>query len=152
MLVFLLLLQVASGDVARVYAEGLTAARAAYAAGGSPESLAPVMRAVAELERGRGIHAEIAAVVLRAAAAAAQSERDELALLIEHAVRLEAVQLEAKQPPLPGVTAHEAAGDLWLQVHGYPESRQAYELAAARLGMTARIREGLARACAKMAC
>ena len=153
LLLWLLALQLDDAGVARLYLEGLTAARAAYAEGGSPDSLAPVRAAVATLERaGTAGLAPIAASVLRAAAAAAQSERDEMTLHLEHALRLELVQLEAGQPLLPGVSAHEAAGDLWLQVHGYEEARRAYERAAARIGMTPRIREGLARVCARLAC
>ena len=152
LLVLLFLAQLASGEFERLYLDGLAAAREASAAGGSPDSLAPVRRAVAVLEQHRGPRAEIAVYVLRAAAAAAQSERDEMSLLIEHAVRLESVQLEAGEAGLPGVTAHEAAGDLWLRVHGYEQARQAYERAAARVGLTPRIRDSLATVCARVAC
>ena len=137
----------AEADIAAHYLRGLVAARAAYAYGGSPESLAPVRQAVAFLEARAPSSpvAEMARVLLLAAAASAQSERGEMGLLLDHAVSLEAVQLEARQPGLPVVTAHEAAGDLWLQVHGYDEARRAYLRAAARLGETRRVRLGLAR-------
>ena len=138
----------AEADVAAHYLRGLVAARAAYAAGGSAESLEPVKQALAALEaRGATMRgtAEVARYVLEAASAAAQSERDQLALLIDHALQLERVQLEAGQGGAPGVTAHEAAGDLFLQVHRYEDARRYYERAAAQLGSTPRTRIGLAR-------
>jgi hypothetical protein len=138
----------AEAELASQYLQGLAAAREAYRYGGSPQSLAPVKVASAALERGSNADAglaRIARLVLQAAAAAAQSERDEMALLLDQAIRLEALQIEAGQPPLPVVSAHEAAGDLWLQVHGYEEARRAYLEAAERLGARARITLGLAR-------
>lgn len=135
------------------YLRGLAAARAAYAAGGSPESLEPVKRAVAALDAldaGLPGPAEVSRFVLMAAAASAQSERDEMALLLEHALRLEAIQLAAGQPGAPAVTAHEAAGDLWLQVHRYEEARRAYDTAAGRVGRTPRVVLGLARTASRL--
>jgi len=138
-------------EVAAHYLRGLVAARGAYAAGGSPESLEPVTQAIEALEA-RGANtpglAQVAKYVLLAASAAAQSQRDAMALWLEHAVQLERIQLEARQR-LPGATAHEVAGDLYLQVHRYDEARAAYERAAARLGMTPRIRAGLEQAAAR---
>jgi len=133
-------------DVADVYARGWEAARAAYAQGGSTESLQPVRDAIAILERNGGNvpgPAQIARLVLLAAAAAAQSERDEMAIFLDEAVRLEALQFAAGQPGAPGVSAHEAAGDLWLQVHRFDDARDAYRRAASVLGMTPRIARAL---------
>jgi hypothetical protein len=135
------------------YLRGLLAARAAYERGGSPESLEPVHEAVAALDA-RGADtpglAQVSRFVLLAAAAAAQSARDEMALLIEHALQLESIQIEAKQGGARGVTAHEAAGDLFLQVHRYDEARRYYRQAVERVGMTPRVRAGLARAAARL--
>jgi len=134
--------------VESVYLAGYTAARAAFASGGSPESLAPVRAAIAELERlAAGQHgpAEIARYVLVAAAAAAQSERDEMGLYLEHATALELEQRNANQPGPPGLSAFEASGELWLQVHRYADARQAFERARAVLGDTPRITAGLSR-------
>lgn len=139
-------------EVTGHYLRGLAAAREAYRHGGSAESLAPVVQAMAQLEvRAAGMPgiAQIARVVLQAAAAAAQSEREGMALLIGHAVDLENVQIAAGQPVLPGVSAHEAAGDLWLQVHRYEEARRAYEEAARRVGSTSRVLLGQARVAAR---
>jgi hypothetical protein len=133
------------------YLRGWIAAREAYRAGGSPESLRPVLQAIAMLEdAGKSGPPQIAALVLQAAAAAAQSERDELALMINYAVELEDRNLTAKLPALPMVTAHEAAGDLWLQVYRYDDARRAYTRAAERVGTTSRITLGLARLAARL--
>lgn len=140
-------------EIAGHYLKGLAAAREAYGRGGSAESLAPVALAVAAIDARTAVApgiAPIARLVLRAAAAAAQSERDELALLLDQAIRLEAIQLEAGQPGLPVITAHEAAGDLWLQVHQYEDARRAYLLALDRVGMTPRAALGLARIAARL--
>ena len=130
-----------------LYLRGWIAARDAYRVGGSPESLRAVVQSIASLQdtMGKSGPPQIAALVLQAAAAAAQSERDELALMIDYAVQLEDRDLAAKRPGLPMITAHEAAGDLWLQVYRYDEARRAYTTAAERIGVTPRITLGLAR-------
>jgi hypothetical protein len=135
-----------------LYERGLADARAAFAKGGSPESLAPVREAIAALDaiaRGRPGAAEIARLTLHAAAAAAQSERDEMTVYIEQAIRMELLQREAGQPGPPGVSALEVAGDLWLQLYGYEEARRAYLRAAEHLGMTPRIAAALERLAAR---
>ncbi len=137
------------GDAAAVYLRGLQAARDAYRLGGSPQSLEPVRRAESVLERhaiGGRAWAEIARVVLMAAAAAAQSERSDMETFLAHATALETARAAAGSPRVPGVTAHEAAGDLWLQVHRFDSARAAYLAAAQTIGMTPRIAIGLARA------
>jgi hypothetical protein len=134
-----------------IYLRGWIAAREAYRVGGSPESLRPVIQSIAMLQdTGTSGPAQIAALVLQAAAAAAQSERDELALMIEYAVQLEDRRLTAMLPALPMVSAHEAAGDLWLQVHRYDDARLAYTKAATRVGVTPRVTLGLARVAARL--
>jgi hypothetical protein len=140
-------------EIAGHYLRGLIAAREAYRQGGSPESLAPVRLAVAAIDARAHLAPALAAAaraVLLAAAAAAQSERDEMALLLEHAVRLENVQIEAGQALLPVITAHEVAGDLWLQVHRYEEASRAYQQARARVGQLPRVALGLARSSARL--
>jgi hypothetical protein len=135
--------------IEKIYLQGLAAAAEAYKQGGSPESLVPVNEAIAALgmiARGRPGSAEIARLVLLAAAAAAQSERDEMGVYLVHATDMEVLQLNAGQPGAPGLSALEAAGDLWLQVHRYDDAKRAYERAAALLGMTPRIKAGLERA------
>jgi len=135
-------------EIEAVYRRGWEAAEAAAKVGGATESLAPVRDAIALLDRmagGTPGPAEIARYVLAAAADAAQDERDEMALFLEHAVALERTQLDAHQAAAPGVTAHEAAGDLWLRVYRYEDAKRAYERALAVIGSTPRIESGLAR-------
>ncbi len=137
----------ADATLPALYLRGWIAARDAYRLGGSPESLRPVTQSIATMQEtlGKSGQPQIAALVLQAAAAAAQSERDELALMIDYAVQLEDRNLTAQRPALPMITAHEAAGDLWLQVHRYDDARRAYMKAEERLGVTPRITLGLAR-------
>jgi hypothetical protein len=129
------------------YLHGLTAACDAYRYGGSPESLEPVKLAIVQLSS-RSIEtmaAEIARVVLMAASSAAQSEREEMGLLLEHALTLEREQRSAGLPGAPLVSAHEVAGDLWLQVHRYEDAHRAYLTALEQVGPTRRVTLGLAR-------
>jgi hypothetical protein len=138
-----------NAEIEMVYLQGWQAAEAAARVGGSPESLVPVRDAIATLERmAAGFHgpAEIARYVLSAAADAAQDEREEMALFLDHAVALERTQLDAHQPGAPAITAYEAAGDLWLRVHRYEDAKSAYERAKAVVGSTPRIESGLKRA------
>jgi hypothetical protein len=139
-------------SVAYWYLHGLIAAREAYRFGGSPESLEPVKAAVAELAaRSQDSPvAEIARVVLLAASSAAQSERDEMGLFLEHALNLERQQRSAGLMGTPIVTAHEVAGDLWLQVHRFEDARRAYLDAATQIGSTRRVTLGLARTAARL--
>jgi hypothetical protein len=136
-------------DVEALYLRGFAAAVEAYDQGGSDESLVVVRDAIAALEKvsgGKPGPAEIARLVLVAAAAAAQSEREEMGAYLTHATDMEMLQIAAGQPGAPGISALEAAGDLWLQVHGFDEAIRAYERAAAVLGMTPRIAAGLSKA------
>jgi hypothetical protein len=130
-----------------VYLRAWLDARDAYRFGGSPESLASVHAAIVQLNANQPAPAvaEIASFVLQAAAAASQSERDELSFMIEHAVQLESVRLAAGLNGAPIITAHEAAGDLWLQVHRFDDARRAYLRAVKQVGRTPRVRLGLAR-------
>jgi hypothetical protein len=130
-----------------VFLRGWIAARDAYRVGGSPESLTNVKAAIAALHASGD---SVAAFILQAAEAAAQSERESLSLFIEQAVQLESVRLGAHLPPAHIITAHEAAGDLWLQVHRYDDARRAYRRAAERVGATRRVTLGLARAAARL--
>jgi hypothetical protein len=141
------------GRLASTYVRALQEARDAYAAGGSPRSLEPVRRAEAVLQGlvgGGQPVAEVARFVLMAAAAAAQSERDEMGTLLAQAVYLETLRLAAGESGAPGVTAHEAAGELWLQVHRFETAREAFRAAARQIGITPRIALGLARTAVRL--
>jgi hypothetical protein len=101
------------------------------------------------MAKGRPGPAEIARLTLHGAAAAAQTERAEMRLYLESAMTMESLQHAAGQPGAP-VTAAEAAGDLWLQVHQYDDARRAYAAAEAQVGLTRRVAAGLARAAARL--
>lgn len=133
--------------LALLYFRGLQAARAAYPNGGDNASLIPVTQAIAELERyvATNPRAELLRVTLMAAAAAAQSERSDMALLLEQATTLEEKMVATSSTGAPGITAHEVAGDLWLQVHRFDTSRAAYQRASELFGPTPGIALGLAR-------
>jgi hypothetical protein len=139
----------AGARTAALYIRGLIDAREASRQGGSPESLAPVREAIVELEsiaNGRPGTAEISRLMLQAAAAAAQSEREEMRLYLDTAIRMETLQRAAGMPGAPVIAAAEAAGDLWLQVHRYEEARRAYEEATERGEPSLRTLAGRARA------
>jgi hypothetical protein len=139
----------ASARTATLYIRGLIDAREASRQGGSPESLAPVRAAIEALEsiaNGRPCSPENARLVHQAAAAAAQSEREEMRLYLDTAIRMETLQRAAGMPGAPVIPAAEAAGDLWLQVHRYEEARRAYDEATERGGPSLRTLAGRARA------
>jgi hypothetical protein len=139
--------------LAAVYLRALVAAREAYRFGGSAESIAPVERALAEMNaeplRSAG-ETPIVRFVLQAAIAASQSEREAVALLIEHAIDLERQRRVVGLSGAPVVAAVEVAGDLWLQVHRYEDARRAYARAAERAGRTPRVVLGLARTAVRL--
>lgn len=135
-------------ETASLYLRGLQAARDAYGQGGDVTSLLRVKNVIARLEArasSRTGSAEVARLVLLAAVSAAQSEREEMAVFLEHAVRTEAIHLQAGERGAPIHTAHEAAGDLWLQVHRYEQARLAYEAAVDYVGASPRLALSLAR-------
>ena len=139
----------ASARTAALYIRGLIDAREASQQGDSPVSLAPVREAIAALDsiaNGRPGSAEISRLTLQAAAAAAQSEREEMRLYLDTAIRMETLQRAAGMPGAPVIPAVEAAGDLWLQVHRYDEADRAYDEAAERGGPSLRTLAGRARA------
>jgi len=133
------------------YLRGLLAAQAAAAKGGDDVSLAPVRAAAAALETvgEAGGPAAIASLVLRAAAAAAQSEREEMAVVLAQALQLERARGARGAAGAPVLSAHQMAGELWLQVHRYDEAAAAF-LVARGVGVDSpRLAFGLARALAR---
>ena len=139
----------ADRDVQRVAMEGWREARALAPKGGALELLGPVNVRLRELDTMPNTSARYAEVAIRAAVSAAQEERDEMQLFLEHARDL-SKQMElagaAAQWPLP---IDELEGELWLEVDRYTEARDAYTRAAtARPTPNALI--GLARASDKL--
>jgi tetratricopeptide (TPR) repeat protein len=130
-----------------LYLQGLLDARAAARVGGTAETLAPVRRAIAALEVIAGNQpgpAEIARLTLHAAAAASQTERDEMRLYLESAVQMERLLAAGGDSRKLIVRAMEVAGSLWLAVDRYAEARHAYEEAAGQHGMSLVTTLGLA--------
>lgn len=133
-----------------IYVRGLLAARAAGAQFGAAASLQPVKQAITDLQPFAASDpvARAMQAVLRAGMPAAQRERAEMTLFIDEMLRMESLQLEAKQPPLPVLSAHEMAGQYWLQLRLYDEARRAFDVAAERIGQTPHVLIGAARATA----
>src|SRR5687768_10930870 len=129
--------------------EGWNAARALAPKGGALELLGPVNARLRELDKMPNTSARYAEVAIRAAVSAAQEERDEMQLFLEHARDLSkqmALAGAAPQSPLP---IDELEGELWLEVDRYTEARDAYDRAVkARPTPNALI--GLARASDKL--
>ena len=53
---------------------------------------------------------------------------------LTHAVAMESLQFAAGQPGAPVLSAHEVAGELWLQVHRFDDARAAFERAVEQVG------------------
>ena len=137
-------------DVQRIAMEGWRAARAIAPKGGALELLGPVNIRLKELDGIQKMSARYAETAIRAAVSAAQEERDEMALLLEHARSLsDLMGLGGGTPaewPLP---IDELEGELWLEVDRLPEARDAYERAT-KLKPTPNAWIGLARSADKL--
>ena len=134
--------------VPSLYVRGLVDARVAAVEGGSAAALVPVFEATAALgavSQGLPGPAEIARLVLLAAVAAAEDERETMAIFLQAAADMAALQRAAGQPGAPSVSAFEAAGDLWYQMQGYEDAREAFTRGAVVVGRTPRVVAGLVR-------
>ena len=137
-------------DVQRIAMEGWRAARALAPKGGALELLGPVNIRLKELDGIQKMSARYAETAIRAAVSAAQEERDEMALLLEHARSLsDLMGLGGGTPaewPLP---IDELEGELWLEVDRFAEARDAYDRAT-KLKPTPNAWIGLARSADKL--
>ena len=113
---------------------GWTAARALAPKGGAVELLGPVNVRLRELDALPNTSARYAEVAIRAAVSAAQEERDEMALFLEHARDLSTQMALAGAPAQWPVPIDELEGELWLEVDRFPEARAAYERATKLTG------------------
>lgn len=133
---------------------GWTSARALASKGGALELVGPTKKIVDEdLQALRtsdlALEVEYAQSVIRAAVAAAQDERPEMALLLDHARDLtERLSTRGRRAlwPLP---YNVVAGELWYEVDRYTEAVDAFERAA-RAGGSPFAWAGLARAYARL--
>lgn len=133
---------------------GWLLARALAAVGGDVTQLAPVQETLRSLEDLRGgasqsLEVEYAQTAIRAATAAAQDERGELALLLDHARDLaERLASRGGRAEWPR-SFNLLAGELWFEVDRYEESYAAYERALRADGSSA-ARVGAARSLIRM--
>jgi hypothetical protein len=142
--------QDAEREVERVANEGWRAARALAPIGAPRDRLGPVNRSLERLDiLIVNLSARYADAAIRAAVSAAQEEREEMAVFLEHARAL-SVQMALigtpAQWPLP---IDELEGELWFEVDRFPESRDAYQRAT-RTTASPRAWLGLARANARL--
>jgi hypothetical protein len=139
-----------SGHLAS-YAVGLAAARTSRSGHADP-FLALARRMLASLEgaarqAGRRSVVEIQRLSVQAAVAAALEEREEMALVLAHAIDLER-GLEHDGMPVVPIPVRELAGDLWLDVDRERDARREYAASLAAFPERARSLLGLARASA----
>lgn len=133
---------------------GWTSARALAAKGGAIDFVAPTKKILDdELEPLRAddlaLEVEYAQTAIRAAIAAAQDERPEMTLLLEHARDLtERLSARGRRAVWPR-PYNLLAGELWLEVDRYEEAANAFERAAGSQG-TPLAWAGLARAYARL--
>jgi hypothetical protein len=135
------------------YARGLAAAKAI----GRSEYMAaaPVAReAAAQLDVlaqavGRRGAAEVRRLSVLAAIVASQDEREELLVLLAHAVDLARALDSGIEQDAPAAI-DELAGDSWLLVDRYKAARESYEQAIHRNPRRGRAVLGLARSCVRL--
>lgn len=113
-------------DVQRIAMAGWMAARALAPKGGAVELLGPVNTRLRELDAMPNTSARYAEVAIRAAVSAAQEEREEMALFLDHARDLSKQMALAGAPAEWPVPIDELEGELWLEVDRFAEAKDAY--------------------------
>lgn len=133
---------------------GYAAARLAVRAGGAPESLVGANSAIETLQKlgttpEWQVESEYAVAAIRAAMAAAQDERGEMAVFLTHARGLSDRLALAHTTPIWPLPIDTLEGDLWLEVDRYTEARAAFERAR-KIGESGFILIGLGRTRARL--
>lgn len=116
-------------EVRRIAMEGWLAARAVAPKGGALDLLGPVNVRLKELDGLANTSARYAEIAIRAAVSAAQEERDEMGLLLEHARDLSRQMALAGSPAQFPIPIDELEGELWLEVDRFETARDAYQRA-----------------------
>ena len=136
-------------DVQRIAMAGWRAARELAPKGGAIELLGPVNERLKALDAIDGAAARYAETAIRASVSAAQEEREEMGLLLDHARGL-SHQMELLGAPAQWpVPIDELAGELWLEVDRFTEARDAYDRAT-KIAPTPNAWIGLARVSDKL--
>ena len=146
-------------ELARLAADGWFTAREAARGGGAPQLLAPVRVVLEQIKALAGtknagsavfdLQVEYAEITIRAAMAAAQDERPEMQLLLDHAADLvQRLEQRSTRPVWPR-TYNLAVGELWFEVDRFEEARAAYARAV-QADASAAALVGLARAEARL--
>ena len=137
--------QDADREIERIAGEGWAAARALAPIGAPRDRLGPVNQS---LERLDALIASVAAryadAAIRAAISAAQEEREEMALFLEHARALSVQMALTGAPARWPLPIDELEGEMWFEVDRFAEARAAFERAT-RITASPRAWLGLAR-------
>jgi tetratricopeptide (TPR) repeat protein len=134
---------------------GLAHARLAWP-GARPDHTRRARQAATVLDEmasrlGRSNRTEVRHLAVRAAIAAAEEERDEMAVLLDRARVVDDLLVQAGLGADPVVALPELEGDLWLQVSRFRDAVDAYRRAVAQPGpVRPRAWLGLARAHARL--
>jgi hypothetical protein len=137
-------------EIERVANEGWRAARALAPIGAPRDRLGPVNRSLERLDTLIvNVSARYADAAIRAAISAAQEERDEMAVFLEHARALSVQMALTGAPARWPLPIDELEGELWFEVERFAESRDAYQRAT-RTAASPRAWLGLARANARL--
>jgi len=154
--VFLLLLAVpvtaqdTEREIERVAHEGWLAARALAPSGAPRDRLGPVNRSLERLDTLIvNVSARYADAAIRAAIAAAQEERGEMGVFLEHARALSIQMALIGAPARWPLPIDELEGELWFEVDRFTEARDAYQRAITT-NASPRAWLGLARANARL--
>ena len=129
--------------------EGWQSARAVAAQGGAAELLGPVNARLQALDQYPQTLARYAEVAIRAAVSAAQEEREEMALFLDHARALSQQMATVGPAPRVPLPIDELSGELWFEVDRFAEARDSFARATT-LAPTPNAWVGLARAADKL--